>query len=299
MSESAGRARQRLEARVVRQRAPVLACSRARRRCPVPIAITRAIATTSSQRRRRSRARTTAARGAGRHRPLTSAGRRSSAGPPGGGPSRDDAAAGELDHAVGDPGDLAVVGHDEHGRPGRGSARAAARGSARRCGSRARRSARRRAGSGCRSRARGRSRRAAARRRRARGGSGRSRSPSPTRVEHLAARPRRGRRGRATSAPNCDVLERGQAGEQVEGLEDEADTVLPAERGQFACATRRVMSRPGDGDRALGRRVERADQVEQRRLAAARRAEHDDELAGLDGEVHAPRARSPWSRRRV
>ncbi len=40
-----------------------------------------------------------------------------SAGPPARRSVRDDAAARELDDAVGDPRDLAVVGHDEHGRP--------------------------------------------------------------------------------------------------------------------------------------------------------------------------------------
>ena len=47
------------------------------------------------------------------------------------------------------------------------------------------------------------------------------------------------------------------------------------------------MSLPAIDDRALGRRVERADHVQQRRLAAPGGAEDDDELARLDPQVDA------------
>ena len=118
--------------------------------------------------------------------------------------------------------DLAVVGDDHDGAHRRRPARAAARGSARRCGSRARRWVRRPAAPGCRWPAPGRWRPAAARHRRARAGKWSSRSPRPTLLEHrraAAAPPGR----RATSIAELHVLERGQAGEEVEGLEDEAD----------------------------------------------------------------------------
>jgi hypothetical protein len=42
-----------------------------------------------------------------------------------------------------------------------------------------------------------------------------------------------------------------------------------------------------DADRALGRDVHAADEVEQRRLAAARRAGDRHELARVDGQIHA------------
>ncbi len=67
-----------------------------------------------------------------------------------------------------------------------------------------------------------------------------------------------------------DVLERGQRGEEVERLEDEADAVAAEAEQLLARAPRDVLA--GDDDPSLGRRVERADHVQQRRLAAARRA---------------------------
>ena len=131
-------------------------------------------------------------------RALTSAAPRSATCPPSGGPSPTTRPL-QLDHPVGDPRDLAVVGDDQDRHARRGPARAAARGSARRCGSRARRWARRPAGPGCRSRAPGRSPRAAARRRTAGGGSGRP-VAEPDPLEHVSA-------ARSwlpvTSTPNC------------------------------------------------------------------------------------------------
>ena len=83
--------------------------------------------------------------------------------------------------------------------------------------------------------------------------------------------------------PEAHVLERREAGEQVEGLEDEGDGV-PPDLGELAPG-HPLERLPGDRDPALRRRVERADEVEERRLAAARGAEDDDELAGTDAEV--------------
>ena len=101
--------------------------------------------------------------------------------------------------------------------------RASARGSPRRCACRDCRSARRRAGSAGRPTARARSRRAGARLRRARRAGGR-RAPSCTSSSSSRARssiffrgqPRKMQRQR-------DVLQAGQAGQQIEELEDEAD----------------------------------------------------------------------------
>ena len=73
--------------------------------------------------------------------------------------------------------------------------------------------------------------------------------------------------------------------EQVEELEDDAD-VLAAHDRQLALglADQRLA---GDGDLALVGHVEAGDDVEQRRLAAARRSHHRDELAAADVEVGA------------
>src|SRR4051794_24646977 len=80
-----------------------------------------------------------------------------------------------------------------------------------------------------------------------------------------------------------DVLDRGQERDEVVALEDVADRVV-AQGGELALGERRGVLAV-DGDRALGRPVEPADHVEQRRLAAARRAHQADELARQHGEV--------------
>src|SRR5690606_8497940 len=65
-----------------------------------------------------------------------------------------------------------------------------------------------------------------------------------------------------------DVLERGHGREQVERLEDEAD-LLEAQAAELRVARRLRDRRAHDTDGAAGGLVYRADQVEQRRLAAA------------------------------
>ncbi len=75
------------------------------------------------------------------------------------------------------------------------------------------------------------------------------------------------------------------AGQQVEGLEDEADFLVADARQlvvvEFAdqLAVEPVL--------ALGRRIEAADQVHQRRLAGARRAHDGDVLVVPDAEIDA------------
>ena len=78
------------------------------------------------------------------------------------------------------------------------------------------------------------------------------------------------------------VLLRSQCREQVERLEDEADAgsakveqLPPARPGQVVT---------GNHDASAGRRVEGADDVQQRRLAASRRPEDDHEVFGGDVE---------------
>ena len=100
------------------------------------------------------------------------------------------------------------------------------------------------------------------------------------------------RRGRLATSPGRhaaieqavgDVVERGLATEQVELLEDEADPPC-AQRGQPPVGHARHVV-PGDPDGPLGRPVERAEEVQERRLARAGRADDRDELAALDPEV--------------
>src|SRR5262249_56598464 len=66
-------------------------------------------------------------------------------------------------------------------------------------------------------------------------------------------------------------------------LEDEADAVRP-DRGALALR-RRAHVDSVDLDRALGGLVEQAEQVEQRRLARARRPGNRDVLVPVDDEV--------------
>ena len=82
--------------------------------------------------------------------------------------------------------------------------------------------------------------------------------------------------------PELDVLSSREAGEEVEGLEDERDDRAPV-REQLA-ATRAGDVVAIDDDPTARRNVERADHVEDRRLAAARRAEHYGELTGGNRE---------------
>ena len=105
-----------------------------------------------------------------------------------------------------------------------------------------------------------------------------------------------------------DVLQRRQPGEQVEGLEDEADPAAPEGRQRRAGRAGDVLA--GHHDPPLGGRVEGADEVEQRRLAAARGPQHHDELAPVDRQVdvlegadrrvaHPVAARDPLERDQV
>ena len=76
------------------------------------------------------------------------------------------------------------------------------------------------------------------------------------------------------------VLGRVQRADQVVELKDEAD-------GLGAVGVRvgqRLEPLAADGDAALVRPVERADQVEERALAATGGTGEGDELAGLDAE---------------
>src|SRR5262245_44936923 len=81
-----------------------------------------------------------------------------------------------------------------------------------------------------------------------------------------------------------DVLQHRQVADQVEGLEDEADALVPDLRARGASERRDVLA--VEQVLALGRRIEEAEQREQGRLAAARRAGDREELAFRDVEVN-------------
>ena len=92
-----------------------------------------------------------------------------------------------------------------------------------------------------------------------------------------------------------DVVQRVGAGQQVEGLEDEADLLVadaPPARWSSSSWTADAVEAVG----ARGRRVEAADQVHQRRLAAARRAHDRHVLAALDRRGRRRSGRAPSRR---
>ena len=174
-----------------------------------------------------------------------------------------------------------VVG-DHHGRlavelDGLAQERRAPR---RRPRSRGCRSARRRTAPSAWRRARGRSRRAAAGRRRARPAVAAAVGEADARRAARRARRAVGLARRRSRAAGRRSPPRVSIGQQVEGLEDEAD-VAAAQLGQRLVAHRGDVL-AADVDGALGRAVEAGEQVHQRRLAGARRAHDGGELAGGD-----------------
>ena len=109
-----------------------------------------------------------------------------------------------------------------------------------------------------------------------------ARSPSPTR----ASSSRRARRRAVVAAQlerDLHVLERGERGDELEALEDEAD-FRPAElRALIFVEAREIGAVEQHG--AARRDVESGEQAEQRRLAAARGPDDGDERAVGNGEV--------------
>ncbi len=100
-------------------------------------------------------------------------------------------------------------------------------------------------------------------------------------IERLLRRHRRHR----DVGDERDVLAHGEARDQVVELEDEADVLAPVAR-QFGLARGGEVVVPPERF-TRRRRVESAQDVEQRRLAAARGAEEDDELALADLEIES------------
>ena len=96
--------------------------------------------------------------------------------------------------------------------------------------------------------------------------------------------------GRARRAPGqqrgqLDVLRGGQLVHQVEGLEDEADRVAAKPRQRLLAQL--VDPAPGEPDLAARRPFQAAEQVQQRRLAAAARPHHGERLARGDLQLDA------------
>jgi hypothetical protein len=85
------------------------------------------------------------------------------------------------------------------------------------------------------------------------------------------------------------VLQRRQRGQQLEELEYHAHVPAPPD-GQFFLA-HQVDPRSADRHRPRGRPVDPGDQVQDRRLAAARRAHDGHQLAGPDLQVDAAQGR--------
>ena len=88
------------------------------------------------------------------------------------------------------------------------------------------------------------------------------------------------RRHAGEQAGQRDVVADGERRQQVEELEDEPDLFAPHPR-QFVVAERRQVALV-ERERAAGRAIHRAAQVQQRRLAASRRPHQRDEIAALD-----------------
>ena len=82
-----------------------------------------------------------------------------------------------------------------------------------------------------------------------------------------------------------DVVDRGEAVEQVELLEDEADPAR-AQRRQLVVTRGRGVEAV-DPHLARGRTIERAHDLQQRRLAGARRPDDRQQLAAVHVEVDA------------
>ena len=83
-----------------------------------------------------------------------------------------------------------------------------------------------------------------------------------------------------------DVFARGQARDQIVGLENEADPAIAKTR-QFQRRKRRQISAI-EPDFPRRRRIQPAQQMQQRALARARRAAHGQKVAAGDCQVNLP-----------
>ena len=195
----------------------------------------------------------------------------------------------DLDQPVGSLVQPVVVTHGEHGRARRQRARRRSRStSVGRVPRRGCRSARRQGAPRARSRARVRRRPAGVRRPTSWAG---ARRPDPRgRVARAAPSARAIRAAPAAVRAEhrrLDVLPRGEPGNEVVELEDDADLLAP-EPVQVADVTHEVVT--GHDDRAGVGRFESGEQVEHRRLARAGRPDEDGELAAPRSSRSTPRS---------
>ena len=113
-----------------------------------------------------------------------------------------------------------------------------------------------------------------------------TRSPRPTCSSTALRRGARlGHRQAADAQRHRDVVERAELRQQVVELVDEAEVAV-APLALLGRAHRREVA-PAQHHAALGRRLEAAEQVQQRALARARRADDRERLAGPHAEVDA------------
>ena len=82
-----------------------------------------------------------------------------------------------------------------------------------------------------------------------------------------------------------DVLPPGEAGDEIVKLENEPDGIAPEAREFVLVRTGKVVA--AIGERAVGRRVESAEDVEERGFSRAGCAEQDDEFAAVKIEIDA------------
>ena len=112
------------------------------------------------------------------------------------------------------------------------------------------------------------------------------RDSRPTSVEgFLGARDARGGGGAVVDQRQLDVVQRGGAGQQIEGLEDEADLLVADARQLVVVQLADQLA--VEPVLALGGRIEAADQVHQRGLAGAGGAHDGDVLVVLDAQRDA------------
>jgi len=101
----------------------------------------------------------------------------------------------------------------------------------------------------------------------------------------LRCRRSQGPLGRQQLERHQHVLESGEGGQELKALEDEADAL--GAQGGAAILVERIQRHTVEAHAAFAGSVEAGEQAQQRRLAAARGAEHRHDLSGGHVEVHA------------
>src|SRR5690606_2472753 len=87
----------------------------------------------------------------------------------------------------------------------------------------------------------------------------------------------------AVEQRQLDIVDDSQIRDQMKRLEDEAELAIANRRKAPVRKAAHVLA--AEQDRAFGRPIDEAEEVQQRALAAARRPHHGDELTGLDRDA--------------